>query len=301
MYRDMLLGDGTAGRVDAKRRIPFDIAGDPVRIAVRLNIAFEVPSAGAGGVHHAALAAFDDQVDQFRIAPLMPEFLRKAAGLQAAGRQMEDGLQNGKRLVHHHGFILVDDRRFDTRIIGAAEHVLGRPNRLPHGVAGGDSHGLGSLGTVEVRAAELRGDRHAGKMRLLRDQVGRRVLECLGNDDQALGKHIVAEGAHNGQVAVEVVAAHVHLDAAQFPGQAAVRRQALGQQAHRDGHAVRAADVVDMLMCVKLREYLIFAADLNRFVAVDNLGAEIMDAAAAKMHMDDGPDVRAVKAGDQGV
>ena len=54
-------------------------------------------------------------------------------------------------------------------------------------------------------------------------------------------------------------------------------------------------------MCVKLREYLVFAADLNRFVAVDNLGAEIMDAAAAEMHMDDRADVRAVKAGDQGV
>ena len=298
---DVLLGDGAAGGVHAQGGVALHIAGDAVGVAVGLDEPLQVPAAGAGGVHLAALAALDDEVDELLVGPLAPEVLGQAAGLQAAGGQVEHGLQHGEGLVHHHGLVLVDLGGLDAGVVGAAEHVLAGPDGLAHGVAGGDAHALGGLGTVEVGAAQLGGDGHAGKVGLLGHQVARRALEGLGHHDKALGEHIVAEGPHDGQVAVQVVAAHVHLDAAQLPGQAAVDRQALAQQAHGDGHAVGAADVVDVLVGVQLGKDLVLAADLDGLVAVDHLGAEVVDAAAAEVDVDDGADVGAVKAGDQGV
>ena len=298
---NVLLSDGAAGGVHAQGGVALHIAGDAVGVTVGLDKALQVPAAGAGGIHHAALAALDDQVDQLLVGPLLPELLGQAAGLQGVGGQMQHGLQHGEGLVHHHGLVLVDLGRLDAGVVGAAEHVLAGPDGLAHGVAGGDAHGLSGLGTVEIGAAQLGSDGHAGKVGLLGDQVGGGILEGLGHHDQALGKHVVAEGTHDGQVAVQVDAAHVHLDAAQTEVQAAVDRQALGQQAHGDGHAVGAADVVDVLVGIQLGEDVVLAADLDGLVAVDHLGAEVMDAAAAEVHVDDGADVGAVKAGDQGV
>ena len=232
---------------------------------------------------------------------MAPEILGQAAGLQAAAGQVEHCLQHGEGLIHHHVLVLVNLGGLNARVVGAAEHVLAGPDGLAHGLAGGDAHALGSLGAVEVGAAQLGGDGHAGKVGLLGHQVARRVLEGLRNYDKALGEHIVAEGPHDGQVTVQIVAAHVHLNAAELPGQTAVDCQALGQQAHGDGHAVGAADVVDMLVGVQLGKDLVLAADLDGFIAVDHLGAEVVNAAAAEVDVDDRADIRAVKAGDQGV
>ena len=73
------------------------------------------------------------------------------------------------------------------------------------------------------------------------------------------------------------------------------------EKAHRDGHAVGAADVVDVLVGVELREDLVLGADDAGLVTVDDLRAEVMDAAAAEVDVDDRADVGAVKAGDEAV
>ena len=56
-----------------------------------------------------------------------------------------------------------------------------------------------------------------------------------------------------------------------------------------------------MLVGIQLSKDLVLAADLAGLVAVDDLGAEVVDAAAAEVYVDDGADVGAVKAGDQSV
>ena len=298
---NVLLGDRAAGRINAQRGVALDVAGDAVGIAVRLDEALEIPAAGARGVHLAGLAALDDEVDELFGGPLLPERLGQAALTQAVVGQLENSFENGKRLVHHNALILVDFRRLDAGVVGAVEHVPRRPAGLAHGVAGRDADTLGRLRAVEVGTAELGGDGHAGEVRLLGDQVRGRVLERFGNNDQALGEHVVAERADDGEIAVEVHAADVHLDAGELPGQTRVVRKTLGEEAHRDGHAVGAADVVDVLVGVELGKDLVLAADLARLVAVDDLRAEVMDAAAAEVDVDDRADVGAVKAGDKAV
>ena len=301
MHGNVLLGDRAAGRIDAQRSVAFDIAGDAVGVAVRLDEALEIPAAGARGVHLAGLAAVNDEVDELLGSPLLPERLGQAALTQAVVGQLENGLENGERLVHHHVLVFVDLRGLDAGVVGVLEHVERSPAGLAHGVAGRDADALGRLRAVEVGAAELGGDGHAGKMRLLRDQVRGRMLERFGDNDQALGEHVVAERAHDGKVAVQVVAADVHLDAGELPGEAGVGGNTLGEKAHRDGHAVGAADVVDVLMGVELREDLVLGADDAGLVAVDDLRAEVVDAAAAEVDVDDRADVGAVKAGDKAV
>ena len=298
---NVLLGDRAAGRIDAQRGVAFDVAGDAVGVAVRLDEALEIPAAGARGVHLAGLAAVNDEVDELFGSPLLPERLGQAALTQAVVGQLENGLENSERLVHHNALIFVDLRGLDAGVVGAVEHVPRRPAGLAHGVAGRDADALGRLRTVEVGAAELGGDGHAGEVRLLRDQVRGRVLERFGNNDQALGEHVVAERAHDGKVTVQVVAADVHLDAGELPGQTRMVRKAFGKEAHGNGHAVGAADVVDVLVGVELREDLVLGADDAGLVTVDDLRAEVVDAAAAEVDVDDRADVGAVKTGDEAV
>ena len=56
-----------------------------------------------------------------------------------------------------------------------------------------------------------------------------------------------------------------------------------------------------MLVGVELREDLVLGADDAGLVAIDDLRAEVVDAAAAEVDVDDRSDVGAVKARDQGV
>lgn len=131
MHGNVLLGDRAAGRIDAQRSVAFDVAGDAVGVAVRLDKALEIPAAGARGVHLAGLAAVNDEVDELFVRPLLPEFLGQAALVQAVRGELEDGFKNGERLVHHHVLVFVDLRRLNAGVVGVLEHV----ERSPAGLA----------------------------------------------------------------------------------------------------------------------------------------------------------------------
>ena len=131
------------------------------------------------------------------------------------------------------------------------------------------------------------------------NQVGRRILDGLRYDNQTLAPHRLAERFHHCEVSQQIVAGHIHLQCAQFFGQAGQHAQPLGQQAHRQAHAVGAADVIQVLVRFDLDKHLVLGAYFQRLEAIDHFCLVVMDAAAAKMHVDDRTDIRSVKPGDQ--
>ena len=111
----------------------------------------------------------------------------------------------------------------------------------------------------------------------------------------------MAEGPHNGKIPVEVVAAHIHLDAGELPGQLPWTARPSDSR-----HMAIAMPSVPpmLLMCLWVSSWakiLLSAQIWMAFVAVDDFGTEVVDAAAAEVDVDHGADVGAVEAGDEGV
>ena len=77
--------------------------------------------------------------------------------------------------------------------------------------------------------------------------------------------------------------------------------QTFSQQTHGQSHAVRAADVVQMLMRFDLSRDLVFGADFHRFKTIFDFCLVIMNPPSTEMHMDNRADIGAVKARDHGI
>lgn len=51
--------------------------------------------------------------------------------MQAVRGELENGFENGERLVHHHVLVFVDLRRLNAGVVGVLEYIDRSPAGLP--------------------------------------------------------------------------------------------------------------------------------------------------------------------------
>ena len=301
LHMNIFFGDSDAGRINSERSISGDISFDSIHIPVCLYKAFQIPTAGTGTIHHAALAALDDKVDELEIGPLHPERRGQIPGRQTVRFQVEYSFQHGHGFIQNLCFTRRDLTVLNIHRIRIGKYILRSPDGSAHGIARRNAYRFRCLRTVEVCAAQLGVDGHAGKVSRLRNQVSRRILECFRHYNQTVTPQGFPEGTHQSQIRKDVDTGNVHLDGGQLARKARMDGKSLRQQTHGQRHAVGTAYIVEMFMGIELHINIVLCADLKGFITIDDLGFIVMNAAAAKVDVNDGSDVCAVKTGNQRV